>query len=230
MLYTTALEALACFDVSALTEEDRVRTQMYVAERERRELQRTRPTLDEFLAGLDIHITIEPYRPANAARIAQLINRTNQMNLRTRRLTEVELREWIGRPLRRLWAFRVHDRFGDAGICGALGLELSGEVARVTDFVMSCRVIGRKVEEVMLRTAIDAARASGAGRLEAHYLPTDRNHPCLEFFDRSGFQRDDHVFLWATAEDYPVPEYLIVEHLECSLAQREHPSGGEHRD
>jgi FkbH-like protein len=216
MLYRTALEELACFDAPALTGEDRVRGQLYGAERRRRELQRALPTVDEFLAGLGIHVTIEPYRSATAARITQLINRTSQMNLQTRRLTNAELGAWIDPSRRRLWAFRVHDRFGDAGICGVLGLELDGDRASVTDFVMSCRVLGRKVEDVMLRAAVDAARAAGAIRLEARYHPTTRNHLCLEFFDRCGFHRDDHVFSWNTAESYPVPEYLTVEYRESA--------------
>lgn len=214
LLYPSALAALDCFDRVRLTAEDRQRTDMYVAERHRRALQQEVPSVDEWLAGLGICVTVEPYGPANAARVAQLLNKTNQMNLRTRRLTEAELTAWVDPPRRRLWAFRVRDRFGDSGLCGILGLEAAGEVAEVTDFVLSCRVLGRQVEAVILRTAVDAARAAGARRVDAPYRATEKNRPCLEYFARCGFRRDGDVFSWVTEEAYAAPRGVTVEFAE----------------
>jgi predicted enzyme involved in methoxymalonyl-ACP biosynthesis len=87
-----------------------------------------------------------------------------------------------------------------------------GEVAEIRDFLLSCRVIGRKVEETMLHFAIDYARCKGLREVRAKYEPTARNIPCLEFLKRAGFQRlGDHVFIWYAREYYPVPEAV-----ECS--------------
>jgi len=151
---------------------------------------------------------------ANLLRVAQLLNKTNQMNLTTRRLAAAELRSWASLPQHKLWAFRVSDKFEDAGLTGLLSLALAGQDARIVDFVLSCRVIGREVEDAMLWHAVDYARGRGMARLLAEYVPTDRNSPCLRFFERSGFERLDHgLFGWNVGVPFGAPRHVTVQTL-----------------
>ena len=194
--FRSALEALRCFDSAALSAEDRQRGEMYAAERERKESFSRVGSLDEWLKTMDIKVETSGLTSANAQRAVQLFNKTNQMNLSTRRLSEAELRDWISDPSRRLWTVTVSDRFGASGLTGIVSVELEGEKARLVDFLLSCRVMGRRVEETMLYLAEAYARDHGAAQLVAHFAPTARNRPCLEFFERSGMERDsEHVFV-----------------------------------
>ena len=128
------------------------------------------------------------------------------MNLRTRRMTEVELSDWAHAPTRRMWTFRVADKFGDSGLTGIASLELDHDTALVADFVLSCRVMGKRVEETIVHQLVEGARALGASRLVAHYEPTKKNAPCLEFWQRSGFERSgERVFTWDLSRPYPKP-------------------------
>src|SRR5690606_37766846 len=117
----------------------------------------------------------------NFARVLQLLNKTNQMNLATRRVTEPEFRAWLAGPDRKSWCFRVSDRLGDSGITGLLSIEEVGRVAEVRDFLLSCGVMGRKIEETMLHVAVDYARSRGLREVRLAYEPTPRNQPCLDF-------------------------------------------------
>jgi len=140
----------------------------------------------------------------------QLLNKTNQMNLSTRRLSAQELQNWLQPDNRKLWAFRVSDRFGDSGLTGILSLEIKSGVARIVDFVLSCRVMGRNVERVMVACAAQHTAAQGLEELRAQYLPTAKNRPCLGFWISSGFAEQDNLFTWSLRQPYPFPPGVEV--------------------
>src|SRR4051794_5936939 len=114
---------------------------------------------------------VAPVTSTTLARAAQLLNKTNQMNLSTRRLSEQELLVWAQTPGRNLWTVSVSDRFGDAGLTGIVSVEAEGSVTRIVDYLLSCRVMGRKIEEAMVHVAVETARLSGATSVEARLLP-----------------------------------------------------------
>ncbi len=180
--YPQALESLRCFDAPHVSAEDVERNAMYAVERERTALRNKVSSIDEWLATLGVSVRFEKLSPSNVARAAQLLNKTNQMNLRTRRLSEVELLTWAGEPGHELWTAQVSDRFGNAGLTGLLGLECRGPDAQITDFVLSCRVMGRRVEETMVWAGRRRAGALGATRVVVVPIPTAKNKPCLDFF------------------------------------------------
>lgn len=213
LLYRRALSELACFDVPSISQEDLERTGMYVAERKRAEAQRQVGSVDEWLAGLEIKVAASELGEQDLARAAQLFNKTNQMNLSTRRLTEGELVAWAGEAGHRLWVFRVADKFGDYGLTGIASLAVEGTRGRIVDFLLSCRVMGRKVEETILHALVRAARELGAGEVVAEYLPTAKNKPCLSFFEASGFTRrpEGTVFVWNATEEYPKPPQVALD-------------------
>lgn len=120
-----------------------------------------------------------------------MLNKTNQMNLATRRLTEAEFDRFLGQADSLTRVFRVRDKFGDAGLTGLASLTFTDETALVTDFLLSCRVMGRRIEDVMLHTMAREAFARGATTLRASLNPTGRNEPCRQFWaSRPGVQHD----------------------------------------
>ena len=212
LLYKSALQSLRCFDVAAISKEDAERTQLYASERKRDELQRQVGSIDEWLLGLGITVRAEPLAQHNRPRATQLLNKTNQMNLSTRRFTEDELFAWAHEPNRRLWAVTVGDKFGDAGLTGIVSVETAGGTVKVVDFILSCRVMGRKIEDTLLHLAVEHARAQGAEKVVVEYLPTSKNKPCLSFLQGSRFaSEDDTTFVWNASEAYPLPAAIQLE-------------------
>jgi FkbH-like protein len=211
LLYASALESLRCFDAPAVSAEDAARTGMYSAERRREELKAQVGSVEEWLRSLGLRVHVEPLRPENLARTAQLLNKTNQMNLTTRRLTEPELAAWAHGPGRWLWTVSVSDRVGDAGLTGIVSVEARGGTARIVDFVLSCRVMGRRVEETMAHLAVDTARRAGLSTVVAELVPTPKNNPCLAFWKASGFTEDGPSFTWDAGRVYPLPDVLALE-------------------
>lgn len=207
--YVAALHRLTCFDTPSVSEEDLVRTRMYQEERKREVLQQELGSIDEWLESLQMRVSAEPLGPGNLGRATQLLNKTNQLNLSTRRLTEQELMAFAQAPSNRFWVVSVADRFGDAGITGLVSITLEADgSARIVDYILSCRVMGRRVEETMVHIAVTAARGK-ASTLTAELIPTSKNKPCLTFWQRSGFEVEgEHVFRWNLADDYALPKAI----------------------
>jgi FkbH-like protein len=213
LLYPSELLSLRCFDAPTLTREDSHRAEMYAAERERKAIREQVGSPEEWLQSLQMVVKVEPLGAANAPRTVQLLNKTNQMNLTTRRLTEAELSAWANSPGRAVWAISVADKYGSSGLTGILGVEEVDHACRVVDFVLSCRVMGRRVEETMLHIAVEWARARGLQTVVATYVPTKKNQPCHEFWLKSAFAADasGREFELDTGEPYPLPACISLE-------------------
>lgn len=220
--YADHLRSLNCFDAPTLSQEDVARAKMYLTERERRQSLESVGSMDEWLRSLRIRVRWEPLSEANLQRAAQLLNKTNQMNLTTRRMTEGELRAWSEAAGRSFWTVRVEDRFGDYGLTGLVSLEEEDDAGRIVDFVLSCRVFGRQVEETMVHIAATHARERGLTRLAAQYLPTAKNAPCIEFWrERSGFSASEtgDFFTFDLSAEYGIPEHVQLLSGETSDLQ-----------
>lgn len=214
--YVSALEALDCFDQPSITDEDRARGAAYHAERQRQTALSTVRSVEDWLADLQLVITVEPLREATLVRATQLLNKTNQMNLTTRRLTGLELERWAATPGNACWTVTVADRFGEAGLTGLVAVSVAGTRATLQDFVLSCRVFGRQVEETMLHLAVDHAAAAGARVLVADFMQTAKNKPTLEFLrDRSRLTSDEaNTYRWDCRDPYPVPSHVTLRRWE----------------
>jgi FkbH-like protein len=212
MLYPQALLSLDCFDAGPISSEDRERVRMYASERQRTSGKATAASLDEWLQSLQTEVAVEPLDPENVTRVVQLLNKTNQMNLSTRRLTSDELRLWAADERRAIFAVRVSDRFGDSGLTGIISVELERDSLRVVDFVLSCRVMGRNVENAMLHFAVEYALREGASQVCLEYLPTGKNKPCLDVLSSCGWSRErDRTFRWNTSQTYPLPGHIQLQ-------------------
>lgn len=211
--YAEALRQLDCFDRLSTTSEDRGRTQMYVADRERRDSLTIASSIDDWLTSLDVRVHASPVSAANLKRIVQLMNKTNQMNMQTRRTSEKELLQWLeGGSGRHLLSVTVSDRFGDLGLTGVISWEQIGSTIEIIDYVLSCRAMGRKVEQLMVHLAVQAASRAQCAAVVARFIPTAKNRPCLEFWEGSGFANTgQNVFVWKAVDDYPKPEFIALE-------------------
>lgn len=212
MLYKKALLSLPCFDIPSISKEDIERTKMYVIERQRDNLKSKVGSLDEWLRTLGIKVKVEELNEGDLHRTVQLLNKTNQMNLTTRRMTESEVVEWVGQENHKLWTFRISDKFGDSGLTGIISLEIKNEKGKIIDFILSCRVMGRKIEETMLYTVIRYAQSIGLEEIYAEYIPTPKNKPCLEFWKSSGFAYDegDNRFTWNLNNECMLPDCIQI--------------------
>ncbi len=199
------LDRLACFDLLGISDEDVARAQSYASERQRRELQASATSSDDWLAQLGVQVKLTPLGDSDLARTAQLLNKTNQMNLRTRRLSEAELLEWTRSGSRSLLVCRVADRFSDFGLTGIISVDVRDGVGHVEDFVLSCRVMTRRVEETLLRAATLEAARLGARELVAEFIPTPRNAPMLSFMQGSGMASADGQRFTRSTDDVPPP-------------------------
>jgi FkbH-like protein len=212
LLYPSAFLQLRCFDAPAVSREDAERTKMYAEERQRESAKAQVGSVEDWLKGLQMQVTVEPLSASNLARTAQLLNKTNQMNLSTRRLTEGELQAWAQQPRRQLWALSVRDKFGDAGLTGIVSMEAEGDVCAVVDFVLSCRVMGRRVEETMVHLAVAHAQRHGLSKVRAKLMPTAKNKPCLDFWkqqSRFSAGAEDELF-WDAKAAYPAPDCIAL--------------------
>ncbi len=211
MLYSGALSSLTSFDAPALSQEDVERGSMYAAGRARETALREVGAIDAWLESLELSVHVEPLGDANLPRAAQLLNKTNQMNLRTRRLTDAAFANWAAGPHCGAWTLRVRDRFGDYGLVGLISAEWQDDVFRIVDFVLSCRVLGRRVENAMVAVAVECARAlTPARELRAEYLPTSRNDACLQFLVGSGLTRHGDTWVWPADSEYARPSGVHI--------------------
>lgn len=213
MLYRHTLSNLRCFDTGRRTKEDIDRTAMYQAQQARSELKAQFASLDEWLRTLHTRVKVSPLNEADLVRAAQLLNKTNQFNLTTRRLSEQELTAWVAGGDRHVWTFRVTDKLGDSGLTGIASLDIEGDNAQIEDLVLSCRVMGRRIEETMLHVLLAFAAERGLKRLSAQYLPTAKNKPCLSFLESASARAtaDGHCFSWNAQDDYPLPLGIALE-------------------
>ncbi len=221
--FPAALRGLNCFDAGLISAEDRNRTSTYLANSRREDERRSAPSLEEWLRKMELRVVVEPLTAANLDRTVQLLNKTNQMNLRTRRLSAGELAGWSSRACNYLATFRVTDRFGDYGLVGvgSLTLNRAARTAAIEDFVLSCRAMGRRVEETILCALAAIGAHFGATELSAQYLATPRNLPCLKFFESSGMIRDgttqQSLFRLALEPLPPVPGCVSLSGLDSLL-------------
>lgn len=211
--FADTLRELDYFDQPSLTAEDRSRSTMYASQRERTESQQVAGSIEEWLSGLGVRASVEAVRAENLSRATQLANKTNQMNLKTRRFVGSEFMHWLSEAQgRQALTIRVTDRFGDVGLTGLISWEPAGDALEIIDFVLSCRAMGRQIENVMVHLAVEAARKRGSSRVIACFTPTVRNGPCREFWARSGFdEREANRFVWDATKPYPKPAFIVVE-------------------
>ncbi len=192
--YVRTLAEAGYFEAVAFTAEDRDRAGQYAANLERESLAAAAGDMEAFLGALAMTVEAGPVTALNLARVTQLINKTNQFNTTTLRRTEAEVAALADDPRALTLQFRLLDKFGDNGIVSVMLLEPAGDegdeggdALELVNWVMSCRVFGRQLEEEALNILAETARARGVSEIRARLVPTEKNGVIADLFPRLGF-------------------------------------------
>jgi len=177
------------FDAAVVTEDDVNRLTDYKAQAQRAELSSSAGGRDEFLASLGIACTFVSALDAPLSRAVQLLAKTNQFNLTTRRHSATEVEAFSSAIGGQAVVVRVRDRFGDAGVVGLALACNEGDSCRIDSLLLSCRVIGRGIETALLAYLAEHAVRMGAKRIVGEFIPTKKNAPCADFYPEHSFVR-----------------------------------------
>ena len=220
--FTNTLRSCRAFDRLSLTREDRRRGEMYQAEAVRKELQKSAASLEDFLASLQMTAIISLVDDFAFPRVLDLLHKTNQFNLTTRRHSAAQLTAMIEDPNFDVFSLQVTDRFGDSGIVGVAIIQRKNRTAFIDSFLMSCRVIGRTIETAFLAFLVHQAKKHNLNVMVGEYIPTAKNTPAADFFKRHGFVESDsgQWRLELSAVSFTWPSYIKEDlQRQCKDAQ-----------
>lgn len=175
------------FDTVELTAEDRDRPAKYRNELVRKDFLNSFDSIQDYLSELGVTVRMFAAGEAEVNRLSQLSLRTNQFNLTTRRLQPAEVQALVRDPDALVLALRTADRFGDNGLVGAILTHREGRTVHIDNFLLSCRVFARGVEQSALSAVLRHARDTGADSVVGTYRPTAKNGKLREFYPRNGF-------------------------------------------
>jgi FkbH-like protein len=218
--YVRQLQESRLFERLSITGEDFARTEQYHDEARRRVLFSTTADMQSYLQSLEMEGRLSPFNPLDLPRIAQLINKSNQFNLTTRRRSEAELAALMADPAWQGFTIRLSDRFGDYGLIAVVLCRAAEEgVCEIDTWLMSCRVLKRQVEEETLNAIVSVAQAMGAGRIRGIYLPTAKNEMVRGLYPKFGFQQVSHdpeqlVYELCTEGYLPAITSIAMEKME----------------
>lgn len=185
--YVAQLADCRLFEPQNITAEDAERTNQYRSDVQRKALESSVTDMDSYLTSLQMESVISEFTPVDVPRLSQLINKSNQFNLTTRRRSEAEVlavmndKNFVG------FSVRLKDRFGDHGLISIVIGEKTGDVMKIDTWLMSCRVLKRQVEEEVLNELARLAKWKNCTRLEGVFLPTPKNEMVRDFYGRMGF-------------------------------------------
>ncbi len=214
--YPGVIESLDCFDQWTISEEDRSRGQLYKAEAGRRELRAAVVDMPAFYRQLEMKATIFVNHRQHVARAAQMTARTNQFNMHTIRCSEDDIRRFMDSPDWTVVTLALEDRFGDNGVVGLAVVRHGPKDCLLHMFLMSCRVLGRTVEQAFVGWIAERAKAAGAERLVAEFVPTSKNKPFADFYPSRGLvetqpEGDTRYWTWNLQDaDTALPSWLTV--------------------
>ena len=201
--YVQALSLCMPFEWGQLTGEDFKRTQSYLQNSKRQELESSFVNYDEYLQALDMVGSVDEIDEYSKERFAQLINKSNQFNLRTIRYTEAAIEQMMQDENTKLLAVSLKDKFSDYGIISCIILKKDGEECFADTWVMSCRVLKRGVEEFAFSHVCDVARSMGCNRLVGEYIPTAKNRMVKDFYPGLGFEKkEENKYAYDLTKEY----------------------------
>ena len=209
--FSLILKNLNDFNVLQRTDEDIKRGQMYAQQRERKELEKSISNLDDFLEQLDIKVKMKNSNEFLIPRISQLTLKTNQFNLTTRRYQEEEIRNFTNDHKFIVGCAQVLDKFGDNGITGVYIINKQDKIWSIDTFLLSCRIMGRGVENGILSQILIDAKHNGVEEIRANFIPTQKNKPAENFLPDFGFQKEGDNWIYKLNNEIKLPKHLKVE-------------------
>lgn len=193
-LYVNCIAESGYFEAVSFTSEDRDRADQYAANVQRDVLRGSSDGVQTFLSDLDMQLEFGKVTPVDLARASQLVNKTNQFNMTTRRYSTEEVARFADSPENLVLQFRLRDRFGDNGLVSVMIMRSAPddvETMELDTWVMSCRVFGRQLEFEAMNIAVELARDRGVRAFGADYIPTEKNGVVRSLYETLGFTRQD---------------------------------------
>ncbi|MBL7055947.1 HAD family hydrolase [Candidatus Woesearchaeota archaeon] len=211
--YLQTLMSIQDFETLQITKEDKNKGKMYSQQRKRTELKKSTPHIEDYLKNLGIKVTIQKANKFNVPRIAQLTQKTNQFNMTTKRYSDNDIQKLSKNKNYIIFSVRVEDNFGDNGISGVAIVDT--KKCKIDNFLLSCRVIGRNIEEVMLNYIIKNTKKFGSKTLFAEFIPTKKNEVAKDFYKKNGFRlktKDKKKETWEFSlnHTYKSPKFIEV--------------------
>lgn len=204
------------FRVYELTKEDKSKTEQYKANAKRATEASRFTNIEDFIKSLDIEIDILPADKFNINRIAQMTQKTNQFNLTTHRYTEAEIESFLKEGYL-IYCINVKDRFGDNGITGAVIIknpEHQSDIPQIDSFLLSCRVLGKGIEDVFFKSILKMLERKGYDKVSASYIPTLKNKQVSNFFDKfeviTKASDNDTLYYTLSTKRNEIPSYYKI--------------------
>ena len=210
--YIQTIDKSGFFEVTALSEDDLKRNEMYQENAKRQSLQASFENYEEYLKSLEMKGEIKSFAPMYMSRIAQLTNKSNQFNLTTKRYSQSEIEEAAADPGRITLYGKLGDKFGDNGVVSIVIGRIDGkekDELHMELWLMSCRVLKRDMEFAMMDELVEKARAAGIKKIVGYYYPTAKNAMVKDFYGLQGFRKVSE-----DAEGNTVWEFDITESYE----------------
>lgn len=201
------------FEIISLSKEDLERAKYYQDNQNREKEQQNYSNYSDYLKSLDMIAEIDEAKEIYLERIYQLINKTNQFNLTTKRYTKSEVEEIYKDPNQILLYGKLKDKFGDNGLISIIIGKQVGDVLEIPLWIMSCRVLKRDMEIAMLNELVDLAKERGIKKLRGTYIPSKKNSMVKDLYKNLGFEfikEENNVFIWdLEIENYKTKECMI---------------------
>jgi len=209
--YADILMGLNDFNVLQQTDEDLKRGKMYSQQRQRTELEQSTKSIDDFLKQLNIKVKIKKADKFTIPRISQLTLKTNQFNLTTKRYQEEDILKFSGDNNMLVGCAQIEDKFGDNGITSAFIIEKNDKEWKIDTFLLSCRVIGRGIEDAIISYILKNAKNQGVEKIRADFIPTKKNSPAETFLPNCGFEKENEYWVYDLNNPIKSPNHLLLE-------------------
>lgn len=185
--YVARLQDCRLFESGVITSEDVIRSEHYASENRRKQMAISSVDMDSYLESLGMEMEIESFKKVSIPRIVQLINKSNQFNLTTRRTTEGAVLKLMDRSENDCFSIRLRDRFGDLGLISVVMAEQIGLSLHIQNWLMSCRVLKRQVEIESFNELLRRAELRGCDKIIGIYIPTEKNSLVKDLYRQLGF-------------------------------------------
>ncbi len=211
-LYLQYLRGLDLFETASYSREDAGRTEQYREKAQRAAFEAAFQSYDDYLEALQMRASAAAFDPFHYPRIAQLTQRSNQFNLRTVRYTEAEIEALAQDDSRISLYFTLKDKFGDHGLISVVVLEKQPEdTLFISEWLMSCRVLKRGMEEFIVDKILSVAAQQGFRRVVGEYIPTPKNAMVKDLYEQLGFARLENGRFQAEVSGFPYHKTFITE-------------------
>tara|TARA_B100001057_G_C22851013_1_gene950962 strand:- start:2161 stop:3321 length:1161 start_codon:yes stop_codon:yes gene_type:complete len=204
------------FENLSLSSEDNNRTELYLAEKDRKESKKLNINLDNYFEELHLCTKSSFAKVSEIPRISQLTQKTNQFNLTTKRYNQREIENFINSKDYDILTFEAEDKFGPYGLIGVVILAYENNNMKIDTFLMSCRALGRGIEKVMLSNCFNIANSKKIKSIYSSFIQTKKNHQVRDFYQKNHFEiiRDEETVSEYKLSEYNnkniVPEYIVT--------------------